>query len=116
MYTNGGSFGSIELDLGGLIPAFPGDPGFYDGKAFHEPGTDVTLSGISDFGFGVGVSGKYHFMKYLYAELGVSYLSKLKIDEFSVRMDDIDFELTKNPEPVYISDSINIFIGIGAGL
>lgn len=114
------SMGFVNLSLGKLKPAFPGDPGYYksDGH-FIQPGTEMKLEGVGINGFNIGASLKYRPFKYdkLFFQLGYKYSSEIIIDKYKVTFD--GKQMTRSEfklDDIKIGAVSHIYLTFGWGL
>ena len=106
-----------------IAPAWSGDPGYYTGSKFIEPGEKLTASSYDFLGFSWNVALKYYpfknskyFTRAIFLEIGYFFFPGIEISDYKLKLNGTAID-TSEPLPLFKVDPIhNISLLIGIGL
>jgi len=114
----------VSKNLGNLVVAWAGDPGFYTGNKFIKPGSSLNGVTTEFLGLTFNAALKYYpfskrqggVLKYTHLKIGYYYFQGKEITNYRLVLSGVDVKTDKQL-PIFNIDSINTsYIGIGFGL
>jgi hypothetical protein len=117
-----GVFGiNMSKNIGMVIPAWQGDPGYYTGSEFIKPGERLTASSNNYLGLSFNVSVKYYpfkktgFLGGFFIQPCYTFFPSLEISDYELKLKGTTVS-TQNPLPSFKIEplhQISFLVGIG---
>ncbi|MDR1933692.1 MAG: hypothetical protein LBQ57_12820 [Spirochaetales bacterium] len=113
---------NVSKSVGKVVPAWPGDPGYYTGSKFVRPGETLTASSNDFLGIAGNIAIKYYpfkqssgFLSAFFLQLGYYFFPGIEVSGYDLKLDGTTVS-TSNPLPSFKVDpthAVSLLVGIG---